>query len=630
MRSSIVVGKYFAVLVLTCLLFGLRPDCPYAKTPPEYPVFRTYTDIPGVTAEEIAAIEALKKRRGSFTFAMTLTTESFYRDDGTIGGFSSLFCAWLTELFGVPFKPDIVEWDALIAGLASRRLDFTGELTPTPERRKIYYMTDAIAERSINCFRLAGSGALPEPTPPQRRRFAFFQGTITGGSVEEAVGVPFDAVYVKNHAEAAALLREGAVDAFFTDGPAEAAFDVYGDITAEEYFPPIYPPVSLSTADPELAPFIGAVQKYLDQGAGYHLAELYNRGDDEYRKHKFFRQLDEKEKAYLHMHGDGREIPVAVKYDNYPFSFYNTTERQWQGIALDVLHEISALSGLSFAVANAPGTAWPELLGGLEEGKAALISELIPTKERKGRFLWPETPYCTDNFALISRADKENIKVNQILYSSVAVARGTAYEEIFNSWFPNHQRTVRFDSTNECFAALENGEVDFVMAGSALMLHMTHYQEKPWFKVNILFANTYSSSFGLNKNETTLCSIIGKAQKLVDTERIAEQWTRRVFDYKAQLAHARLPYIVGLTALLAVVMALLLVLLQRSRHFAAELAVQVEAAAQASRAKSEFLSRMSHEIRTPMNVVVGLAEVLVQRDLPPDAAKEARHIRQAG
>ncbi|MDR2669288.1 MAG: transporter substrate-binding domain-containing protein, partial [Desulfovibrio sp.] len=352
MTSSIMNAKYFSIFVLACLLLGLRPDCSLSKTPPEYPVFRTYMDIPGVTAEEIVAIEALKKRRAGFTLAMTLTTESFHRDDGTIGGFSSLFCAWLSELFGVPFTPKIVEWDALIAGLDSRELDFTGELTATPERRKTCYMTDAIAERSIKYFRLAGSGKLSEQTAPQRLRFAFLQGATTAGILREAAEVPFAATYVKNYSEAAALLREKAVDAIFAESPAEAAFDVYTDITAEEYFPPIYSLVSLSTADPELAPVIGVVQKYLDQGAVYHLTELYNRGEDEYRKHKFFLQLDEEEHTYVRAHGDERKIPIAVEYDNYPFSFYNTTERQWQGIALDVLHEISALSGLSFAVVN--------------------------------------------------------------------------------------------------------------------------------------------------------------------------------------------------------------------------------------------------------------------------------------
>jgi ABC-type amino acid transport substrate-binding protein len=336
---------------------------------------------------------------------MNHTTETFPLSDGSIGGFTSLFCAWLTGLFGIPFKPEIVEWDALIEGIDSRRIDFTGEFTPTPRRREIYYMTGPIAERMVKYFHLTGSEKLSEAAARRQLRFAFLKDAVTGDFVRDAAETSFDAFYVENHDEAALLLHQGAIDAFLSEGVDEAFFDSYPDIMTTEYLPLIYASVSLATANPELAPIISILQKYLDQGAIYHLAELYNRGEDEYRKHKFFMHLTEEEQAYLRAHGDGQKVPFAAEYDNYPFSFYNTEERQWQGIAIDVLREISTLSGLSFAITNEPGASWPELFGALEEGKVALITELIPTRERQGLFLWPETPYSTDDYALISRAE---------------------------------------------------------------------------------------------------------------------------------------------------------------------------------------------------------------------------------
>jgi len=54
------------------------------------------------------------------------------------------------------------------------------------------------------------------------------------------------------------------------------------------------------------------------------------------------------------------------------------------------------------------------------------------------------------------------------------------------------------------------------------------------------------------------------------------------------------------------------------------------AADQASRAKSEFLSRMSHELRTPLNSVLGFAQLLQLDELPPAHAVAVDHILAAG
>jgi PAS domain S-box-containing protein len=55
-----------------------------------------------------------------------------------------------------------------------------------------------------------------------------------------------------------------------------------------------------------------------------------------------------------------------------------------------------------------------------------------------------------------------------------------------------------------------------------------------------------------------------------------------------------------------------------------------ESAEQASRAKSEFLSRMSHELRTPLNSILGFAQLLQMDELPGHQTDAVDHILRAG
>ena len=583
------------------------------------PVFHDFRDIPGVTAQEISAIESLQKQYPSLTYGMLSTTETFVRDNGGIGGYSALFCAWMSDLFGIEFVPRIYDWDTLITGFEKGDIDFTGELTSTPERLEKYIMTGTFTERAIKAFRTRGSERLPDIAKHRKPRYAFLYGTTTIDAIVNSSEFPIAPVLVDTEEEAIAMLREGSVDAFMAEEHGEAIFP--DDIAGENIFPVVYSPISFSTTRPELEPIVRVFDKYLKNGAFFQLMDLYSQGHEEYLSHKLYSWLTEDEKAYLAKHdADGLPVPIAAEYDAYPASFYNKQEGQWQGIAIDVLARVSALSGLNFSIVNQREENWAALLKRLEDGDVALITELIYSRDRWGRFLWAREPYAVDYYALLSRIEHEDASINQVLYAKVGLITDTAYADVFREWFPDHKNIVEYPGSNEAFAALGAGEVDLLMASRNLLLSVTNYYEDPSYKANLVFDRTCDSSFGFNNGEPLLCSIVSKAQRLVDTKAITDRWTRKVFDYRGKMARQQIPYLVGVLGLLVCVLALMLVLFKRNSQMkkrlevivkkrTAELEVQTRAAREASQAKGDFLSRMSHEIRTPLNAIVGMAQI---------------------
>lgn len=61
---------------------------------------------------------------------------------------------------------------------------------------------------------------------------------------------------------------------------------------------------------------------------------------------------------------------------------------------------------------------------------------------------------------------------------------------------------------------------------------------------------------------------------------------------------------------------------QRVRKRTEELARARDAAVVASASKSQFLANMSHDIRTPMNGVLGMAQLLLDADMPPEQKED--------
>jgi len=121
--KSRIVSFALAVIFIIFLLVGCR-QVEDAQTQETF-MFSSFRDIPGITQEEIEAIDAAREEFNYFIYSALFSTESFYSAGGGVGGWSALLCEWLSDLFDIPFIPKLVEWYDYIDSLKHIDADFT-------------------------------------------------------------------------------------------------------------------------------------------------------------------------------------------------------------------------------------------------------------------------------------------------------------------------------------------------------------------------------------------------------------------------------------------------------------------------------------------------------------------------
>ena len=556
-QNIVMFAAAFAALsILGCSLKTSKPLADVDAIP-------SYRAIPGVTAEEIAAVEALISSHDHFSYGSLYSTEAFVRQDGTSAGFSIMFPDLLSNLFGVPFVQEFSPRESLATSIDNNTIDFTSDISSTIETMQQYFMTNPVAGRSIGLFLHGDPDRFTNEKDLAGHRVGFFADTATTLSILRVYPLlNFEVVDVQGVQESVENLRAGVVDAVITEGNMAYAFSNYPDIFHKEIFPLAYTPVRLITANPDLAPIISVVNKYIEAGGIDKLEALYRQGHEEYDQFEFSQLLTPEERGYLEtLKINNTKVPIALENENYPVSFFDVKYGAYQGIAVDILDEISQLAGINFTVVTSNTQTWAQILGHVERGDAALVSELRHSQAREGHFLWTDQPFAISHYALISKINYPNLEMHQVSQKAVGVVNETIFEEVFNQLFPNSTNISHYVTQEKLLDALERGEVDLAMGSEFTLLHQINRREKHEFKINILFDSPLvESGFGFNRNEFLLRGIISKAQKYLDSGIIVRSWTTRIYDVSRQSAIERLGYLSIVTALFFMMLVCMIIL----------------------------------------------------------------------
>ncbi|MDR2338688.1 MAG: response regulator [Deltaproteobacteria bacterium] len=541
-----------------CLALAWVPSCEPIKKDGERDVLgyiRDFRTIPGITETEINAILTFQAKGQTFSFGTQISSEAFDDSSGHKAGFLIAFSAFLEELLGLDFRHAFYERGILRDALEAGWLDFACEVEwKGQDEGKPHFLTDPIYDRVVKVFKVRSTGDLRTLAKTRPVRFGFVEGANIQERVIDATNFPVVPVVLGSYQESAAKLLSGEIDAFFEESGAYAFFESVEGIISEDYFPPIDLPLSLGTYNPEYQPIISVTQKFLEAGGFEYIAELYSSSQLLNQRFLFEVSLKDTDKAWLSERlASGKPVLVAAESDDYPVSFYNQQLEEFQGIAHDVLREISQITGLTFKIANEPGTT-PEALESMVYYGEADVLATYNFMGDLGGFLLVPRPHSYDRYALLTNLESKEIQFNQIFYGTVGLVRGDRKSDLYRKWFPNSRNIIYYRSMELALQALRRQDIMYVMGSTNLLLSRTNYREDPGFKAGLVFEYHVPFGFAVSQELVELRAVLSNAISLAAVGQANERWNSRMFDYNRKFLRDVIPYLGVFLALLLLVL----------------------------------------------------------------------------
>ena len=195
-----------------------------------------------------------------------------------------------------------------------------------------------------------------------------------------------------------------------------------------------------------------------------------------------------------------------VVYDPYwaPIEYYDTNNKKYSGISADVLQLISKYSGLKFTIIDAPS--YEEACRMINEGEADIISGITYDYNWASEHnVSLSNPYLNSNIIQIKKIEESN-------KNTIALPKGFYINKFIREKYESTSAIIEYDTIEECFDAVENGNVNCTYANSITANYLLSKFKYSDLVSNDLTGSIQDISIGVSDTaDPTLLRIIDKS-----------------------------------------------------------------------------------------------------------------------
>ncbi len=456
--------------------------------------------------------------------------------DGKMYGIDKETIDSINELSGLNIKLVTGEWWRLVEKLKRKKIDGLSSSLPHNERSDFALFTDSYTSASkVIYVRKESMPAIATLADLKEKKVAILQNNLQEKKfINSLKGVNY--LEFTTYEESLEALIAGSVDAMIGTELFNNTLLKYGLSSVKPLTfagKPMDLVFSIRDDMPELASIVNKALEKLTLSQRNRIKAKYLGMTQE----MFFKDINsitftQQEKDFIKNSG---AITIG-SIDSYsPFSFMKNGEKV--GLTQDLIEEISKRSGLEFVKV---GGSWPQVFGMFKNQEIDCISELSFKEERLPFTIYTE-PYYEIPIGVFTQKDFPEYKgVQSLVGKKVGIVKGSYLESLLvdNGSF----EMITFDSSDERFVGLKNGEVDAVLSNA-----MTIYRlDSTLFLSDIKLAGIFNYQgvkkedlrFGINKNKPLLASIMQKTLHSIEFSKmlkIKNRWITSLADTKISL-----------------------------------------------------------------------------------------------